>query len=132
MVGPTGPPPLYVYLLLTAASNAIVGVLTIMIVKDLVNGAGVLSVHWTTKLNVPIAVGVPWIVPVTASSARPVGSKPENTVHAIGGMLPWNCSVNEYGTPSVPLASDGALVIRETAMLLEFSLSPAPLIVRTL
>jgi hypothetical protein len=79
---------LYVYLLLMAASKAIVGVLTMTIVNDLVDWAGVESVHWTAKLNVPSAVGVPWILPGTGSSDRPVGSEPEDTVQIFGGAVP--------------------------------------------
>ena len=57
-----------------------------LIVNDLVNWAGVASVHWAVKLNVPVAVGVPPIVPVAGSSDRPVGSAPEVTVQPDVGV----------------------------------------------
>ena len=61
-----------------------------------VAAAGSLSVTWTVKALAPLAVGVPLIVPVEASRARPAGRLPPETDHVYGCMPPAAASVSEY------------------------------------
>jgi hypothetical protein len=51
------------------------------------------SVHFTVKLDVPVAVGVPLIVPLDEPRERPVGSLPEEIDHAYGVTPPVAATV---------------------------------------
>src|ERR1700674_557609 len=51
------------------------------------------SVTWTVKEKVPIAVGVPAIVPVEAFSSNPGGNEPVTTLQLYGWVPPVAASV---------------------------------------
>src|SRR5450759_1626547 len=78
-----------VWVLLTVIFGKGFGI-AIVRVKALLAVAGVPaeSVTSTVKLNTPDAVGVPEIVPVTASSANPGGSAPAEIDQVYGGIPP--------------------------------------------
>ena len=53
------------------------------------------SVTWTVKLELPEAVGVPEITPVSLLSDRPVGSEPLTIDQVYGGVPPLTANVVE-------------------------------------
>ena len=66
--------------MLTLANVDVVAAAIVMdVLKDLVWTGVLLSVTVAVKLNVPLAVGVPEIVPVAAATLSPVGKLPELT-----------------------------------------------------
>ena len=54
------------------------------------------------KLEVPVAVGVPEMVPVVAARLSPAGRLPELIDHVYDGLPPVAVIGAEYATPSVP------------------------------
>src|SRR5689334_13325314 len=63
------------------------------------------SVTWTTKLEVPAAVGFPRMAPLAGSRARPAGSVPVVIVQLRGDLPPDACNSCEYAAPTEPSAS---------------------------
>ena len=68
------------------------------------------SVRPTVKLAGPGAVGVPEMMPVTASSARPAGSDPAATDQRHGGVPPVPANCCWYFTPVVPAGSEVVVI----------------------
>src|SRR5262249_36324962 len=60
-----------------------------------------LSVSFSTKLDVPVAVGVPVMVPLVLSLS-PAGSDPEARDHVHGGTPPPAGNVAENGRVTLP------------------------------
>jgi len=73
---------------------------------DLVWAGLPLSLTVAVKLVVPVADGIPEMMPVVAASVRPAGRLPTLIDHVYAGVPPLACSVAEYVVPSVP---DGRL-----------------------
>ena len=70
------------------------------------------SETWTVKVDVPLAVGVPEIVPVAPSKMIPAGGAPFVIDHVYGNVPPVAASVTVvYTTPTVPLGRVGAVVM---------------------
>jgi hypothetical protein len=67
------------------------------------------SVTCTVKLDWPLLVGVPLIVPLLPR-LRPGGSDPDVTVHEYGVVPPEAIRVDEYGAPTVPLGSAAVVI----------------------
>jgi hypothetical protein len=71
-----------------------------------------LSQTLTVKLNSPLAVGVPEIVPVVSPIERPLGSCPLPMLHEYGCVPPVAPNVAcGYGVSTVPPESDGWLIL---------------------
>jgi hypothetical protein len=81
------------------------------------------SVTCTVKLDWPVLVGVPLMVPPLLK-LRPAGNAPDVTVHEYGVVPPEAVSVVEYGVPTVPLGSDAVVII--TPFTLISNNKPAP------
>ena len=64
------------------------------------------------KVDVPLVVGVPLIMPVERVSVSPAGSEPDVTLHVYGVVPPVAFSVCEYDEPTVPPTSDVLLTAR--------------------
>ena len=60
----------------------------IVILRRFVAVCEFLSFTWTVNVLVPVAVGVPEIVPVDGPSARPTGKVPDATVQEYGVVPP--------------------------------------------
>ena len=69
-----------------------------------------LSVTFTVKFAVPVAVGVPLITPA-AFMLKPGGNDPDVINHAYGEVPPAADRVCEYGTVSVPFGMGDAVAI---------------------
>jgi hypothetical protein len=69
-----------------------------------------LSVTLTVKLDEPMPVGVPDIVP--PARLRPAGSDPLVTVHVYGGDPPVALSPWEYTSPIVPAGKDDVVIVK--------------------
>jgi hypothetical protein len=67
--------------------------------------ASAASAAATTNENVPPDCGVPAIVPVAPSSARPAGSEPDATAQAKAPLPPAASSAAEYATVARPAGS---------------------------
>jgi len=61
------------------------------------------SVTLTTKLKVPVTVGVPEIVPPAGFSVKPVGKAPLIMLQVYGGVPPAATRFVAYGVPIWPL-----------------------------
>jgi hypothetical protein len=61
-----------------------------------------LSFTVAVKLEVPLALGVPEMVPVVAARVSPAGRLPELIDHVYDGLPPVADIGAEYATPSVP------------------------------
>lgn len=75
-------------------------------VADLVCTGLLLSLALTTKVDVPLAVGVPEITPVPAARVSPAGKLPDAIDHAYPGVPPLAAKVCAYAVPSVPAAKE--------------------------
>ncbi len=64
------------------------------------------SLTETVMLKDPVAVGVPEMVPVPASSANPVGNAPLVMDQVYGVTPPVACSLAEYAEPEVALVKE--------------------------
>jgi len=85
-----------------------------------------LSVACTVKLYVPAAAGVPLSSPFGAS-VNPEGSvEPPATDHVYGDAPPVAASVCEYATPTSPVGSGEAVVMRKTMVSVKVCLLVAP------
>ena len=71
------------------------------------------SLMATVKFDVPVAVGVPEMIPVEAPSVNPAGRLPEATDHVYDGVPPLACSCVEYAVPSVPEGSEEVVIARD-------------------
>jgi hypothetical protein len=81
-----------------------------VIERDLVAIAPVLSVTPIVKIDVLALVGVPLITPVVVFRAKPVGRLPE-VIDQVYGITPLSAaSVWLYATPISPLASDAVVM----------------------
>lgn len=67
-----------------------------------------LSVTVAVKLEVPLAAGVPAMVPFEPI-AKPAGKLPAVTIHEYAGVPPLAFSACEYAMPLVPPAREGAM-----------------------
>ena len=64
-----------------ASGSDVVVMPSTLIVNAAVACTGVASVKVTVNGKTPPAVGVPLMIPLAGSSARPAGSEPPETVH---------------------------------------------------
>lgn len=71
-----------------------------------------LSLIATLKLEVPVPVGVPEMIPVEAPSAKPAGKLPEAIDHVYAGVPPLACNCVEYAVPVVPEGSEVVAIAR--------------------
>lgn len=78
-----------------------VGATTTAAVADVACEGLPLSVTVAVKVDTPLAVGTPEIVPADAARARPWGSLPEVIDHTYGAVPPVAFRVFEYGVPIV-------------------------------
>src|SRR5208283_5897626 len=85
----------------TVIVNACVAVCAVGVVE---------SVTLAVKLKVPVAVGVPEIVPVAADNVRPVGNAPELMLQLNGVVPPLAPIVVEYAVPDCPVGSDVVVI----------------------
>jgi hypothetical protein len=79
-------------------------------------GAAPLSVTRIVKLNEPLAVGIPFNVPLD-ERFRPAGRDPEANDHVYGDVPPLAVNVWEYDVPAVPAGSGEVVVIDRPAMI---------------
>src|SRR4051812_19787610 len=68
-------------------------------------GLAVTAQPWTTKLEVPAAVGAPRMAPLAESRDRPAGSDPVVMDQVNGDLPPDACRSCEYAAPTDPSAS---------------------------
>jgi hypothetical protein len=70
-----------------------------------------LSVTSTVKLDVPVVVGIPLMIPVAALNKRPAGKVPPMSRQFVyGGTPPLAVSVNRYDEPTVAAGSGKGVV----------------------
>ncbi|HEY3838649.1 MAG TPA: hypothetical protein VGL72_18855 [Bryobacteraceae bacterium] len=74
-----------------------------------------LSVTLTVKLDDPVAVGVPEIVPPARLS--PTGRDPAATDHVYGGDPPVALSVWEYPTPIMPAGNEDVVIVNAAGLI---------------
>ena len=74
----------------------------IVIDRAFVAEAPTLSATFAVKLDVPLVVGVPLMIPVEPASDSPAGRLPALTVHVRGVVPPVSASVWLYAVPTVP------------------------------
>jgi len=67
------------------------------------------SATWTVNVDVPVAVGVPEIMPLPLR-LKPLGSVPEAKLHVWAPAPPLACRGTEYAAPTVP-AVRGEVVV---------------------
>jgi hypothetical protein len=70
-----------------------------------------LSFTVAVKLEVPVAVGVPEMVPVVAARVSPAGRLPELIDHVYDGLPPAAVIGAEYATPSVPVGNVPVVIV---------------------
>jgi hypothetical protein len=87
------PPSRRMYHVVPAAAGGPANVIDVT--ADLVCAGSPLSVTVTVKVDIPLAVGVPEIVPVVEASVSPAGRLPEVTDHVYCGVPPLACRVWE-------------------------------------
>jgi hypothetical protein len=81
-------------------------------------------VTFTVKVDVPAAVGVPAIVPVSAR-VKPAGNVPLSMLHVMG-VPPVAVSVWLYAVPTVPFGND-VVVIVTTVIVIDNPLMSLPM-----
>jgi len=69
-----------------------------------------LSTNRTLKAAVPVAEGVPLMVPVGAAKLKPAGSDPTDIDQVTGETAPNTARVAEYGEPTVALGNVSVLI----------------------
>src|ERR1700753_660684 len=87
-----------------------------------VSAVGVaLSVTVTVKVDVPVLVGVPLMIPVAGSRARPAGSDPDMTANVSAPVPPVTAICVAYSAPRAPFGSAVAATVRApgAAMVIE-------------
>ena len=92
-----------------AGTGELIVILTLSVTPDEVE-----SVTFAVKLDVPVRVGVPLMVPA-ADKERPFGNAPEAIDQLYGGEPPVAESVCEYGAPTVPAAKVPAVMDKPLA-----------------
>lgn len=81
--------------------------------------ADMLSVTLTVKLDEPVAVGVPLIIP--AARLNPGGSDPLATDHVYGGLPPVALTACEYAVPAVPAGNEDVVIVKAGALMVSDS-----------
>ena len=86
-------------------------------VQDAVCNGDPLSVTVTVKLESPVPVGVPDMMPAL-DSVRPAGNAPELRDHVYPGVPPLAAKAAEYPVPSSPAASEVVVIASLVAVTL--------------
>ncbi len=69
------------------------------------------SVAWIVNVNVPAREGVPLSAAVRASSERPSGTAPADTLHVYGVVPPVALSYEAYALPTIAFGSEGIVIV---------------------
>src|SRR6185312_14600651 len=95
-----------------------------------VSAVGVaLSVTATVIADAPVAVGVPWMIPVAGSRVSPAGSEPEVTANVSAPKPPVVAICVAYNVPKAPFgnavvataSAPGAAMVIETSSVAVFA-----------
>src|SRR3954447_19943550 len=94
-------------------AKATLGAAAMTMVTERLAGCPLASVSWTTKVELPAAVGVPLSSPVEAVKLMPPGSDPLATDQVKGAVPSFTVSWRLYPTPTSPAGGSAKVRLGE-------------------